>query len=74
METSNTYRIETPPQAKIYPPSDPRLKILNDPYTQTIKEFAIAMIMAGYTYEDNNELILMAQQATDKLIERRGIR
>ena len=72
MEKSNTYHIETPPQAKIYPPADPRIKILQDPYTQTIKEFAIAMIQAGYSYEDNSELLSMAQQATDKLIEKAG--
>ena len=45
-------------------------EILLNPYTQTVKEFMIAMIQARYNYEDNSELCIMAIQATDKLIEK----
>lgn len=45
-------------------------EILLNPYTQTVKEFMLAMIEARYNYEDNNELCSMAIQATDKLIEK----
>lgn len=45
-------------------------EILLNPYTQTVKEFMLAMIEARYNYEDNSELCSMAIQATEKLIEK----
>ena len=49
-------------------------EILLNPYTQTVKEFMLAMIEARYNYEDNSELCSMAIQATDKLIEKVNIK
>ncbi|MEM8720155.1 MAG: hypothetical protein AAGE84_12695 [Cyanobacteria bacterium P01_G01_bin.39] len=61
IESLTTYRLTD---------SDSIEEILLNPYTQTVKEFMLAMIDAGYNYEDNNELCIMAIQATDKLIEK----
>lgn len=67
----STYQ-EKLPQSRSYTLLDQRAKIINNPYTQTVKEFMLAMITAGYTYEDNDELTTMAIQATDRLIEKAG--
>jgi len=70
MEIRQVYKVE--PEAKIYRPVDKRPEILNNPYCQTVKEFMTALIISGYSYEDNDELCTMAIQATDKLIEKVG--
>lgn len=68
METSKVYKVRPP----INIPSiaaDQRTKILNHPYTKTVKEFMLSMIAAGQSYEDEEDLCNMALDATDKLIE-----
>lgn len=69
-ETNNNNANNQLKSLTTYPPIDPRVKTLLNPYTQTVKEFMLAMINSGYNYEDNNELCIMAIQATDKLIEK----
>ena len=73
MESAKTNNINVNNQLKsltTYPPSDSQAVTLMHPYTQTVKEFMLTMIEAGYNYEDNSELCSMAMQATDKLIEK----
>lgn len=70
METSIKYQVD--PQAKIYPPTDRRPKILANVYTSTIKDFMLAMVASGYAYQDEDDLCNMAIAFTDKLIEKVG--
>lgn len=69
MEIREAYTLGSS-ETRIYSHPDKRSSILSSPYTQTVKEFALAIIAGGESFEDNNELIGMAIQATDKLIEK----
>lgn len=67
METPRKYDAGIKVHAK-----DKRLNTLSSPYFATVKEIAVAMITAGYSYEDENELGDMAIAVVDKLIEKVG--
>lgn len=72
METNTEYKVEPNPEVKTSPNVAKRRLILTHPYTQTVKEFMLAMIASGYSYEDNDHLYTIAKEATDTLIKKVG--
>ena len=73
METSSEYKVEPNPEVKTSTNVAKRRLILTHPYTQTIKEFMLAMIASGYAYEDEDEIYQKAVEMTDVLIDKNGM-
>ena len=73
METRPKYKVEgvgsVSPNSSIVAK---RRLVLSNIYTQTVKELMIAMIGAGYAYDDFQQLCQTAMEATDALIEKTG--
>lgn len=62
MEESTPYQLQEKP-------SYSREKILSHRYTQTVKEFMVAMVVGRYTYEDEADLANTAIALTDNLVK-----
>lgn len=74
METNRRYRVDSEDPLSPNPSSiaHTRHLVLNHSYTQTVKEFMMAMISRGYAYDDFQQLSETAIAATDTLIEKAG--
>ncbi len=73
METSSKYKVDSEPLSPNHSfLVAKRRLVLSNIYTQTVKDFMVAMISADYGYEDHEQLAGIAIGLTDALIEKAG--